>query len=52
MRRRILATVLACGVLVRRVAAQYVNASQAVVVLAYCIGGTASYWVIERIAAF
>jgi hydrogenase/urease accessory protein HupE len=47
-----IATVLACGVLVRRVAAQYVNASQAVVVLAYCIGGTASYWVIERIAAF
>ncbi len=44
--------VLACGALVRRVAAQYVNAGQAVVVLAYCIGGTASYWVIERIAAF
>ena len=44
--------VLACGALVRRVAPQYVNAGQAVVVLAYCIGGTASYWVIERIAAF
>ena len=28
------------------------NARQAVVLLAYCIGGTASYWVIERIAAF
>ena len=46
-----IAAVLACGLLVRQVATQHVFAKQAFV-LAYCIGGTASYWVIERIAAF
>jgi hypothetical protein len=47
-----IAAVLACGALVRRVAAHRLHARQAVIPLAYCIGVTASYWVIERIAAF
>jgi hydrogenase/urease accessory protein HupE len=44
--------VLVCGALVRRIAANRLDAPQAAILLAYCIGGTASYWVIERIAAF
>ena len=44
--------VLAFGALVRRIAADRLNARQAAMLLAYGIGGTASYWVIERIAAF
>jgi hypothetical protein len=47
-----IASVLACGLLVRQVATQHAFAKQAFVVLAYCIGGTASCLVIERIAAF
>ena len=47
-----IAAVLACGALVRAVAAHRIDARRTVIPLAYCIGGTASYWVIERIAAF
>jgi hypothetical protein len=47
-----IAAVLACGVLVRGLAGRAGDARRAAIPVAYGIGGIASYWVIERIAAF
>jgi hydrogenase/urease accessory protein HupE len=47
-----IAAVLACGILLRRVAAPVHDAKRAVIPLAYAIGGIASFWFIERLAAF
>jgi hydrogenase/urease accessory protein HupE len=47
-----IAAVLACGALLRRVAAPVLDPKRVVIPLAYGIGGIASFWFIERIAAF
>jgi hydrogenase/urease accessory protein HupE len=47
-----IAAVLAGGALLRRVASPVLDAKQAVMPLAYGIGGIASFWFIERVAAF
>ncbi len=46
------ASVLAFGALARRLLAQRLNARLTTLALAYGIGAVASFWVIERTAAF
>ncbi|MFZ4687700.1 MAG: HupE/UreJ family protein [Polymorphobacter sp.] len=47
-----IAGVLMLARLAQRLAAGHIHIAMAPVVLAYAIGGIASYWVIERVAAF
>jgi hydrogenase/urease accessory protein HupE len=47
-----IAAMLACGALVQRAATRVVDSRRALIPVAYGIGGVASYWFIERIAAF